>query len=124
MTVELLEALATDLLENENLVCLGVIIYNGSLYNGSLHIRSSDLDSLTVSDEKHFAELYVSTLGIGEPLHKDFVASLNFKLLACNFYDCVHQTNFLMFGPGASALPAALYVLFGHKMDRKDSNYY
>ncbi len=92
MTIELLEALAADLLENKNLVCLCLIIEYGSLYNCTVNIRSTDLDFLAVCDKKYFAELYVSTLGIGEPLHKDFVASLYFKLLACNFYDCVHQT--------------------------------
>jgi len=95
MAVELLETLAADLLEDEDLVGLCFVIEYGSLYDGSLHIRSSDLDCLAVGYEQHLAELYVSTFGIGEPLHKDFVASLYFKLLACNFYDCVHQTILL-----------------------------
>ncbi len=62
MTVELLEALATDLLEHEDLVGLGVVIQNGSLNNGSLYIRSSDLDGLSVGDEEYLVELYISTL--------------------------------------------------------------
>ena len=124
MAIELLEALAADLLEHEDLVGLRIVIQNGSLHNGSLNIRSSDLDGLTVSDEKHFAELYISTLGIGEPLHKDFVASLYFKLLACNVYDCVHQTIYLNVW-AVSVCPAAdLDELIGHKTDRKDNNYY
>ena len=94
MAIELLEALAADLLENEDLVCLCIVIEYGGLNYGTFYIRSSDLHGFTVCYEKHFAELYISTLGIGEPLHKDFVASLYFKLLACNFYDCVHQTIF------------------------------
>ena len=93
MAIELLEALATDLLENENLVRLCIVIEYGSLHNGTFNIRSSDLHCFAVCDEEHFAELYFSTFGIGEPLHKDFVASFYFKLLACNVNDCVHQTN-------------------------------
>lgn len=92
MTVQLLEALTAYFLEHEDLVGLRIVIQNGSLHNGSLYIRSSDLDGLTVGDEKHLVELNISTLGISEPLHKDFVASLYFKLLACNVNDCVHQT--------------------------------
>ena len=90
MTVELLEALAANLLEYKNLVSLYIIFENSSLHDCALNIRSSDLNSLSVSDEKHLAELNISTLGIGEPLHKDFVASLYFELLACNVNDCVH----------------------------------
>ncbi len=94
MTVELLETLTTDLLENEDLVGLGFVVQDSGLDNCALDIGSSDLDGLTVCDEEDLGELYISTFGIGEPLHKDFVASLYFKLLACNVYDCVHQTNF------------------------------
>ena len=122
MTVELLEALAADLLEHEDLVGLRIVVQDGSLNNGSLYIRSSDFHSLSVCDEKHFAELYISTLGIGKPLHKDFVASLYFKLLACNVYDCVHQTIFLNVWAVSVCLRADLGGLIGHKTDRKYSN--
>ncbi len=90
MTVELLEALAADLLEYENLVSLCIVIENGSLDYCALHVRSSDLHVTLVGYEKHLLELHVSTFGIGKPLHKDFISSLNFELLACNVYDCVH----------------------------------
>lgn len=90
MTIEGLEALAADLLENKHLVSLCIVIQNGSLDYGSLYIRSSDLDGLSVGDEEDLAELNISTFGVGEPLHKDFVASLYFKLLACDVYNCVH----------------------------------
>ena len=124
MAIELLEALAADLLEHEDLVGLGVVIQNGSLNNGSLYIRSSDLDGLSVGDEEYLVELYISTLGIGKPLHKDFVASLYFKLLACNVYDCVHQTILLNVWAVSVCEAADLIELIGHKMDRKVSNYY
>ena len=64
MTIELLEALAADLLEDQHLVSLCVIIENGGLDHGSLHIRSTDLHGLAVSDEQHLAELHISTFGI------------------------------------------------------------
>ena len=66
---------------------------HGGLDHGALHIGSSDLHGGIICDEKDLAELYISTLGIGEPLHKDLVASLYFKLLACNVYDCVHRVK-------------------------------
>ena len=124
MAVELLEALATDLLEHEDLVGLSVVIQDGGLDHCALNIGSSDLNGVSVSDEENLAELYISTLGIGEPLHKDFVASLYFKLLACNVYDCVHQTILLNVWAVSVCEAADLIGLIGHKMDRKDSNYY
>ena len=94
MTVQGLEALATDLLEYEDFVCFCIVVQDGSLNNGSFYIGSANLYGLTVCDEKHLGELYISTFGLGKPLHKDLITSLYFKLLACNVYDCVHQTNF------------------------------
>ncbi len=123
MTIELLEALAADLLEYKHLIGFCIVIENGSLDNGSLYIRSSDLHGLTVGDEKHLVELYVSTLGIGKPLHKDFVASLNFELLACNVYDCVHQTNFLSVWTVSVCASWQLFTCStAIKTDRKDSD--
>ena len=95
MTVQGLEALATDLLENEDFVCFCIVVQDGSLYNGSFYIGSANLYCLTVCDEKHLGELYISTFGLGKPLHKDLFTSFYLKLLACNVYNCVHQTNFL-----------------------------
>ena len=124
MTVELLEALATDLLEYKDLVCLCLIIEDGGLYDCALNIGSTYRDGLSVCYEEDLGELYISTLGIGKPLHKDFVASLYFKLLACNVYDCVHQTILLNVWAVSVCEAADLIGLIGHKMDRKDSNYY
>lgn len=90
MTIELLEALTAYLLEDKNLVGLGLIIEHCSLDYRSVHIGSTDLDIRVVRDEKDLPELHISTLGIGKPLHKDFISSLYLELLACNFYDCVH----------------------------------
>ena len=90
MAVELLEALAADLLEYKNLVSLCVVIENGGLDHCALYIRSSDLHVTLSGDKKNLLELHISTFGISEPLHKDFITSLYFKLLACNFNDCVH----------------------------------
>ena len=124
MTVELLEALAADLLEYKDLVCLGLIVQDGGLDYCALYIGSSYLHGLPVCDEEDLAELYISTFGIGEPLHKDFVTSFYLKLLACNVYDCVHQTILLNVWTVSVCALAALNLLIGHKMDRKDSKKY
>ena len=122
MAIELLEALATDLLEYEDLVGLGVVFEDGGFHHCAFNIGSSDGDGLSVCDEEYLGELYISTFGVGEPLHKDFVASFYFKLLACNVYDCVHQTMFLNVWAWGGCPAAALVEPFGHKMDGKDSN--
>ena len=95
MAIALLEALSADLLEYKYLVSLGVIINNSSLYYCTLYVRSSNLYSCTVSDEKHLVELYISTIRSREAVYEDFVASFNLELLACNVNDCVHYTNLL-----------------------------
>lgn len=95
MAIEFLEALATDLLENKNLVCLCIIIEDGSLYDCAFYIRSTDLDCTLVVEEKYLVELYISTLGLRKSLDKDFVASFNFELLTGNFNDCVHKKTLL-----------------------------
>ena len=90
MSVEFLETLAANLLEYDDLVGLCVIIKYGSLYEGALDVRSSNLNLSLFVDEENFVKLHSFTFGLRKSLHKDFVASLNFKLLACNVYDCVH----------------------------------
>ncbi len=95
MAIALLEALSADLLEYKYLVSLGVIINNSSLYYCTLYVRSSNLYSCIVSDEKHFVELYISTIRSREAVYEDFVASFNLELLACNVNDCVHYKNLL-----------------------------
>ena len=90
MSVELLEALATDFLEYKNLVSFHIILEYCSFHYCTIYIRSTNLYICVNSDEKYFLDLHISTLGNCEPLHKDFITSLYFKLLACNFNDCVH----------------------------------
>lgn len=90
MSVELLEALATDFLEYKNLVSFHIILEYRSFHYCTIYIRSTNLYICVISDEKYFLELHISTFGISEPLHKDFVSSFNLELLACNVYDCVH----------------------------------
>ena len=91
MAIALLEALATDLLEDKNLVSLYLIVQNCSLYYSTFNIRSSDLYSLSVSDEKNFSELHSSTFFSRKAVYEDFISSFNFELLACNVNDCVHK---------------------------------
>ena len=93
MTIALLEALAADLLEYEDLVSPYVISENGSLYACALNIRSTYLDLSVVLYEEHLGELHSSTFCIRKTVAEDFVASFYFELLAGNFYDCVHYQN-------------------------------
>lgn len=90
MAIALLEALATDFLEYKNLVSFHIILEYRSFHYCTIYIRSTNLYICVISDEKYFLELHISTFGISEPLHKDLISSLYFKLLACNVYDCVH----------------------------------
>ena len=91
VAIEFLEALATDLLENDHLVSLYVIFENGGLYDCALYIGSTDLHCCIICNEEDLLELHISTFGIGKPLHKDFISSFYLELLACNVNDCVHN---------------------------------
>ena len=90
VTVALLEALAADLLEYEDLVSPYIISEYGSLYASALNIRSTYLDLTCVFYEEDLGELHCSTFCIRKTVAEDFVASFNLELLAGNFYDCVH----------------------------------
>ena len=90
MAVALLEALATDLLEDKNLVSLCIIINNSSLNHCTLYVRSSNLDVSVISDEEHLVELNSSTIRSRKAVYEDFITSFYFELLACNVNDCVH----------------------------------
>ena len=90
VTVQSLESLATDFLEYEHLLGLGVIVYHGGLDLGTLHIRSTDLYLTLIVYEEDLVELNgFSVLGL-EAVHEDVHSSFYFKLLACNVYDCEH----------------------------------
>ncbi len=96
VAIERLESLATDFLEHEHLLGLGIIVYDGGGNLGALHIRSTDLYLALVVYEEHFVELYgFSVLGL-EAVHEDIHASFYFKLLTCNVYDCVHFNKNLL----------------------------
>ena len=93
MSVALLEALAADLLEDEDFVSLGIVIQNSGLDHRTIYVRSSNLDAGVGRDEQHLVELYSSTIRSREAVDEDFIASFNFELLACNVYDCVHKNK-------------------------------
>ena len=57
MAVELLESFATDLLEYQYFLCLGVIIEHGSLHYCALYVRGSDLHLTLIVEEKYLVEL-------------------------------------------------------------------
>ncbi len=109
MAVQLLESFTTDFLENKYFLCLGLVIEDGSLDNSTLNVRSTDLDCTLILNEEHLVEFYFSTLASLESVDKDFHSSFNFKLLACNVYDCVHSIKLIKsFRPQAVASRAAL----------------
>jgi hypothetical protein len=91
MSVALLEALAADLLEDKDLVGLGIVIQNSGLDHRTFYVRSTDLDTRVTSDEEYLVELYISTIRSREAVYEDLIASLYLELLACNFNDCVHN---------------------------------
>ena len=98
MTVQRLEALATDLLENENLVCLYIVCDHGCLDNCAFNVGSTDFDLALSVYEEHFVKLYFSLLGLRKAGYENLVSGLNLELAACNVYNCVHKTkNFLKF---------------------------
>ena len=99
MSVALLEALAADLLEDKDLVGLGIVIQNSGLDHRTIYVRSTDLDTRVTSDEEYLVELYISTIRSREAAHEDLIASLYLELLACNFYDCVHNKLYKKFRP-------------------------
>ena len=93
VTVALLEALAADLLEYEDLVSPDVISEYGSLNASALNIRSTYLNITLIFYEEDLGELHSSTFCIRKTVAEDLVASFHFELLAGNFYDCVHYKN-------------------------------
>ena len=104
MAVELLEALTTNLLEDDNLVSPGLVIDDGSLNDCTFNIRSTDLYCTLILNEEYLVELNISTFGLRKSLHKDLISSLYLELLACNVYDCVHYKLCLKFGTVSACL--------------------
>ena len=96
VAVQFLEALAADLLENENLVSPCIVIEHCCLHNCTFEIRSSYPYVIVAADEKDLSELHGFTFGLRKPLNKEFITSLNFKLLACDVYNCVHLYKTLL----------------------------
>ena len=96
MAIERLVSFATDFLEYEYLLGLGVVIDDGSLDTGTLYIGGSDLDRTIFVDEQDLVESNSLSVLRLETIHEDLHASLNLKLLACNVYDCVHKTKLVI----------------------------
>ena len=127
MTVALLEALAADLLEYEDLVSPDVISEYGSLNASALNIRSTYLDLSVVLYEEHLGELHSSTFCIRKTVAEDFVASFYFELLAGNFYDCVHYKKLISsFRLQADTFRASLGELDSHHflLERKNTIFF
>ena len=91
MAIELLEALATDLLEDEHLVSLRLVIEDRGLHDSTLHIRITELDLPFGVNEQHLVEFYRRILRSRKTVDEDFIACFNLELLACNVNNCVHK---------------------------------
>ena len=95
VAIERLVSFATDFLENEHFLGLGVVIDDGSLYHCALNIGGSDLDRTIFVDEQNLVERNSLSVLRLQAVHEDLHASFYFKLLTCNVYDCVHKTKLI-----------------------------
>ena len=93
MAVELLESFATDFLEYQYFLCLGIIIEHGSLDYCAFYVRGSDLHFALIVEEKHLFELDRLIVLGRKTVDENLCASLYFELLACNVNDCVHSVK-------------------------------
>ena len=91
MTVQFLEALAADLLENEHLVCLYIVCEHGCLDNSAFNIGSTDFDFALNVYEEHLVKLYFCVFSLGKAGYENLVSGLNLELATCNVYNCVHK---------------------------------
>ena len=90
MAVQLLEALATDFLENQYFLCFDIIGKHSGLYGCALDVRGSHLDVAAIVNEEDLVEFHCLIFLRGKAIYENLSASLYLKLLACNVNDCVH----------------------------------
>ena len=99
MTVGFLISFTTDLLENDNLLCFGIVLENCSLHYCALYVRNTDFHITLVVDEEYLIEFYGLVFLRCKAIDENLCTSLYLELLACNVYDCVqYYTNLLSFG--------------------------
>ena len=89
MSVALLGAGATLVLEDQNLVILQMLQYL-ALYCGAFYNRCADLDLTVVVCEQDLVETYGRILFALETVNIKFATFLSLKLLTCNLYYNVH----------------------------------
>ena len=90
MSVQFLETLAADFLENQDLVCLYTVVKHGGLYHCALHVGSSDFYFALVIYQEDLVEGHFLSVRLREARDEDFFASFYSELLSCNVNDCVH----------------------------------
>lgn len=117
VAIALLEALTADLFEYKDFVSPYVIGNNDSLHRCAFHIGRTYLDTCLVLNEKHFVEGDLCVFCRRKTVAEELAASLNFELLACNVYDCVHYNkNFFSFGYKRRPLKVDLILLDNHQI--------
>jgi len=98
VTVQFLITFTTSFLEDKNLVCLTSVVKYSCLYNSTLYIRSTYLNSALSLYEENLVKNNSSTFFSREAVYEDFIASLYLELLACDVHNCVHSIKtFLSF---------------------------
>jgi len=93
-TDELIEALATDLVEHLNLLAAYLNLRNFGYYFGTLYNRSTYGDGTVIVNEENLLEgELVANLGICDVQYADLLIWLNSELLALNLNNCEHLFN-------------------------------
>jgi len=85
---------AAFLFENDHFLTFQVF-ENGCFYRSTCHCRKTYLYCASVINEKDFVKYKCSVHVTFKPMREDFATLFNFKLLTCDFYDCVHVNNYI-----------------------------
>ncbi len=93
MSVSYTIALAALLLEYDHLLTTEVL-YDCTTYgNSTTNGGSTDLYIASVIYQEDFVKHKCSVHVTFKPMREDFEALFYFKLLPCDLYDCVHDSN-------------------------------
>ena len=78
-------------MENKDFVATALVVEHFANHFCALHIRSTYFYFALVVDEQYVLKLNrCALLKVVHAVDEQFFASLNFKLLALHFYNCVH----------------------------------
>ncbi len=92
VAVHLLETLATDFLEHQNLIALEVA-EDGGLYVCTSDVRFANLNIAVIVFKHHGVKSNLAALIVLKTVHEDLLIFSDLELLSCDFYNCVHFLN-------------------------------